>query len=203
MEVTRQPLRGRITPPACRGVGLIQEGADHPQEGVGLQEAIGIHAADQVVAGHVDAAVQGVGLASVLLVYHHQVAHVGAFVDRPDLLGGDELADDPLGGFHAEGSHQLGHGVVCGAVVDHHHLEFRIAQADQAGDAGHHACALVVGGADQGDGQGVGGLEEVVQGIGIGCAPGSSGWRRRPSGSGETGCHGGAGSRAGCPTGWR
>ncbi len=49
-----------------------QEGGDHPEQGVGLDQRVGVDGAGELTRRDVHAGVEGVGLAAILFVDHDQ-----------------------------------------------------------------------------------------------------------------------------------
>jgi hypothetical protein len=138
-------LRGRDGP-AHRDQGLVlDEQPAGPQDGLAVEQRVGVHGREQWVAGQVEAGVEGVGLAAAVLVDHDQVrvgqrpvgvAHRGrrqVLARRPRLLG------------QGEGPDELVHGAVLGAVGDDHDLELRELQGQQRAHAVDDVDLFVVG----------------------------------------------------------
>src|SRR5215217_5726660 len=65
-------LRGRMVPHRDQGLVLDEQPAG-PQDGLAVEQRVGVDGREQRVAGQVEAGVEGVGLAAPLLVDHDQV----------------------------------------------------------------------------------------------------------------------------------
>src|SRR5215207_7573365 len=100
--------------------GLYHRAGD-PQEGVLLEYDVGVHAADQRMAGGADAGVQGIGLTAVLLVNDDQALRGGGV----DPAQGSRLqlqADRLVGLVEVELFRQYLQSAVLGAIVYDHYF---------------------------------------------------------------------------------
>ncbi|MNN03055.1 hypothetical protein D3C81_1157300 [compost metagenome] len=130
---------------------ILKERPHHARQAFRLQDAVGIHHAEQRIACAVDACIDRIGLATVVLVHHVHAREARRCIDALNRLGRQSRAIR-LGHFHqAECLDQrLARGIT-GAVVDHHDLELGVAGAQQRAHRGHHRAGLVVGRQDDAD----------------------------------------------------
>ncbi len=74
------------------GALVFEEGLDHAQQAVALQDRVGVDATEQAVARGIDTGIQRIGLAAVGLVDHAQVGVAARAIDGLHRLVGDGLA---------------------------------------------------------------------------------------------------------------
>ncbi len=115
---------------AARGNGalVLEEGLDHAQQAVALQDGVGVDATEQAVARGIDTGIQRIGLAAVGLVDYAQVGVAARAIDGLHRLVGDGLAQRLGVRYQVEFLDEHGQGAVLGTVVDHHDLEFGVLQ---------------------------------------------------------------------------
>ena len=124
---------------------------DQARQRARVEHRVGVHGAEQRICRVLDAGVQRVGLARVLLVDHHDPRVGRADVDRPNPGGRDPGARNAV---HAHQLERLGQGLesrVGRAVVDRHHLQLQELRAQQRVHRGHDRRRLVVGGHENRD----------------------------------------------------
>ena len=125
----------------------VGERPGHVQQRGGVEQRVGVDHAHQLLAGRVDADVEGVRLAAVGLAHQQHVVRAAA----REVRRGDVPLRDDVGRHHdrhldhVEGGDQLLGRVVLRAVVDHHHFEVRVAQRGHRLHRLDDAGALVVG----------------------------------------------------------
>ena len=126
---------------------------DHPHqllERALVEDRVGVERDEVGRGGGVDAGVQRVGLAAVLLVDDDEAHDAGrqrngGLVHGPDPGGADGRPVGDVGPAEPERALEPVEGSVGRAVVHHHDLEPRIVAVDQAGDAVDDGHLLVVG----------------------------------------------------------
>jgi len=143
-------------------LGVLQEGPDDPGQGLGLEETVGVHRAKEGMTAVVDAGVQRVGLASVLLVDDPEVGVDGAAVHAAYPRGIELSHRRPGRLLELEGVDHPLQRPVGGSVVDDQDLVAGIPER-QEGPGGLDAGRLfVVGWSDEGDRRHPGGGHELV-----------------------------------------
>ena len=123
---------------------VLGEGAGDAQQGIGLEQRIGVDGAEQREAGGVDAGVEGVALAAALLVEHGQVGVASRHPGAPYGAAGQPLLVRGRHRRQAEAAPQPLERVVGRAVVDQHDLELGVAQLEQRAQVLDHRRRLVV-----------------------------------------------------------
>jgi hypothetical protein len=131
---------------------LLDEGADGADQGVGLEQRIGVDRAEQLRPRHVDAGIERVGLAAILLVDDQQAGDARARIEAADGVVPERRVVEPSHRLEAEMAGDAGKGAVLRAVVHHDHLEVGIMEGEQRVDAFDDRHLLVVGGGEHGDG---------------------------------------------------
>ncbi len=128
-------------------VGIVEQRLGHPQQRLGLDDRVGVDRAHVRVARGVDAGVQRVRLAAVLLVDHEQLAVARRAVGRRGSAACATVPRSARGAAtRSNASCSRSQRRVLGAVVDHDDLELRVAQLQQRVDALDDPRLLVVGG---------------------------------------------------------
>lgn len=138
---------------AARGHDAVvqQERAHHAQQRLGLDDGVGVDGARELARGDVEARVQRVGLAAVVLVDHDEAGARGRPVDRADRRRADAATVDAVDLDEVEVATQDVDRVVAGAVVDEDDLELRVGQRQQRAHALADGERLVECGGEHGD----------------------------------------------------
>ena len=149
---TRRVLRDREVARHADDAGRILDDAAHAlEERLAVEDRVGVDAADVPEARDVEAGVQRVRLAAVLLVDDDEVRVGGAAVDRAHRLRRENVPDEHLVRLELERLDQPVERSVSGSVVDRDDLELRILEPEQRLDGRHDGGLLVVRGNDHAD----------------------------------------------------
>ncbi len=121
-------------------------------QGLAIDEDVGVGGHHVGIAGDVDGGVEGVGPAAILLVDHGQRDREGRLVDLADRRRRDRGPHGERHRDHPELLDEAAEGVVAAAVVGDHDLEARVGDHGHGADCLHDARRLVVGGDHDRDG---------------------------------------------------
>ena len=132
-------------------VGRLEERQHRLAQRVGLEERIGVDEADERIARRVDAGVERVGAAAVLLVDHHELGVRQRAVDGADLGRLDHRPDRHRRLDQIERLRGPLQRLVLRSVVDADHLELRVVEQQERAHALDDGRLLVVGGRDHAD----------------------------------------------------
>ena len=135
-------------------VGVVDDRLGDPQQRVLLEDRVGVDRADVGVARGVQAGVQRVRLAAVLLVDQPQLRLAARDVGAADGLGRERVAQRLADRDQVEGLDEPLDGRVRRAVVDDDDLVLGVAQREQRVDRLDDAGLLVVGGQQHRDRRG-------------------------------------------------
>ena len=142
---TVDPFATRIVPPAASTSGPLRNGRTIRSSASGSIRVSASIAQTSVAASPVEAGVERVRLAAVLLVHHDEVGMAGRAVDPSHRTGVQAPVVDGLNGKEAEFPLEHGEGLVLRPVVHQHHLQLRVVQGQQRPHALDHGGRLVVG----------------------------------------------------------
>ncbi len=132
-------------------IGVGGEHLDDSRQRVAVEQRVGVDDRDQLVAGEVQAGVQGIRAAAVALAGDSQARVRSGDVELLEQLGLEVEAIPERQLDQVEGVPQRGQRAVCGAVVDDHDLERVVVGAEQRAHRRHDHELLVVGGRNQAD----------------------------------------------------